>query len=506
MVLLVAGAIACRSGAQRALDVTRLASRAAFAAAVAAAIGLGVFGSATSPLFGAAGVGLSFRVDPLSVMMLVMIAFVGLLVLEYSRNYMAGSDRHARFMGNLALTTAAAMLMTTAGNLLQLLLGWIGMSLALHRLLLFYGDRSRARIAAHKKFLVARGGDACLAIAVAILWYTFDSSDIATILDAAAAGSMDRFGLASTRVAVALIALAAILKCAQFPTHGWITEVMETPTPVSALLHAGIVNAGGFLIFRFADLVVLAPGSMQLLVIVGGFSALFGSIVMTAQNSIKVSLAYSTIAQMGFMLLQCGFGAFSSAGLHLVAHSLYKAHSFLGSGNAVEDVKVARSVSRDEKPTNALILFSLLIALATYAGVGQLFHHDVTGSLAVQTLGASFIMGLFVFIARGATRHEILVRVVPIAGIAAGLYFSLQIGAAAFFASQVPAHPQPDLVDRMLAALVLLSFAAVTLHQVMRTPAKSRWLRAAYVHLQNGLYANAVFNRLTGAIRRDIAN
>jgi NAD(P)H-quinone oxidoreductase subunit 5 len=469
-------------------------------------LGLIAYGSNTSPLIGAGGVGISFRLDPLSVVMLALIAFVGLLVLEYSRKYMAGNDRQARFMGHLALTTAAAVLMATAGNLMQLLIGWVGMSLALHRLLLFYGDRSRARVAARKKFLVARIGDACLAVAVAILWHAFGTGDIAAILGSAAGAGTDVVQLAWSQAAVALIALAAILKSAQFPTHGWITEVMETPTPVSALLHAGIVNAGGFLVFRFADLVVLSPGSMQLLVVVGGFTALFGSLVMTSQSSIKVSLAYSTVAQMGFMLLQCGFGAFSSAGLHLVAHSLYKAHSFLASGNAVDDVKTARAVAQDEQPAGVLVIFSLLIALATYVGIGQLFDHDITASLAVQTLGASFIMGLFVFIARGASSREILVRVAPAAAVAASLYFSLQIAAATYFASQIPQAPAPDGLDRLLAALVLLSFAAVTLHQVLRTPATSRWYRAFYVHLNNGLYTNAVFNRLTGALRREPAN
>jgi NAD(P)H-quinone oxidoreductase subunit 5 len=103
------------------------------------------------------------------------------------------------------------------------------------------------------------------------------------------------------------------LKSAQLPLHGWITEVMETPTPVSALLHAGIINAGGFLALRFSPLLQLSAPSMDLLLIVGGFTALFASVVMLTQNAIKVALAWSTIAQMGFMLLQCGLGAWPAA-------------------------------------------------------------------------------------------------------------------------------------------------------------------------------------------------
>src|SRR5690606_2083247 len=104
----------------------------------------------------------------------------------------------------------------------------------------------------------------------------------------------------------------ALLKSAQFPFHGWLPEVMETPTPVSALLHAGIINAGGFLLIRFADVLVLSETAMIAVALIGLATALFGSFCMLVQSSVKVSLAYSTIAQMGFMLLQCGLGAFSA--------------------------------------------------------------------------------------------------------------------------------------------------------------------------------------------------
>lgn len=505
LVFAAAGLQARRGNRRQALAVTRAASLLGLAGAALCFVSLALNGPTTSPLAGVAGLGLSFRLDPLSVMVFGLIVFVGFLVLEYSRNYLAGNDRQPEFMGNLALTLAAALLMTTAGNLLQLLVGWVSMSLALHRLLVFFADRRGARIAANKKFLVARLGDACLAAAAVILWQLFGTADIGALLAIARDGLPPGAAPAWLNAAAALIALAAILKSAQFPTHGWIVEVMETPTPVSALLHAGIVNAGGFLVFRFADVIVLSPGSLQLLMIVGGFTALFGSLVMSAQTSIKVSLAYSTVAQMGFMLLQCGFGAFSSAGLHLVAHSLYKAHSFLASGTAVDQVRTARAVSNDDPPGLPLLFVSLVLALSIFVGTGTLFEHEIAGSLGVQTLGASFIMGLFIFLARGASSRSILLRVVPVAAIAAVLYFALQIGSATFFAEQLPPLPAADGVDKLLAALVLASFAAVTVLQIVPAPDHARWYRTAWVHLNNGLYANAVFNRLTGAIRREPA-
>ena len=117
---------------------------------------------------------------------------------------------------------------------------------------------------------------------------------------------------------------------------------METPTPVSALLHAGVINAGGFLLIRFADVMLLAPGVLAVLVMIGGFTALFGGLVMLTQPAVKTSLAWSTVAQMGFMILECGLALFPLALLHIVAHSLYKAHSFLASGGAVESVAAIR--------------------------------------------------------------------------------------------------------------------------------------------------------------------
>ena len=488
--------------AQTACRITRAAGAIALASAAASLAALGLLGAGTANLIAVEGVGFAFRLDALSVVVFSVIAFVGHLVLRYSDTYLDGNPRQATFMAELALTLAAAILMTTAGNLLQLVLGWVATSLALHRLLLFFPERPRARAAARKKFIVARAGDACLAGAAVLLWHAYGTADIATMLDAARSASLTPAGV---QVACCLIAVAAILKSAQFPTHGWLTEVMETPTPVSALLHAGIVNAGGFLVFRFADVFVLSPGAMQLLLIVGGFTALFGSVVMTAQTSIKVSLGYSTVGQMGFMLMQCGFGAFASAALHLVAHSLYKAHAFLNSGTAVDQARTNRDVAGDASPPLPMLVVALGMALATYLGVGALFGHPATSVLAVQTLGAIFVMGLFVFLARGAGARATLQRVVPGAAIAAALYFSLQIGAARLFASQVPAVPDPGLTGKLLAALVLASFAVVTVLQVAPAAASARWHRAAYVHLRNGLYANAVFNRLTGVIRNDAA-
>jgi NAD(P)H-quinone oxidoreductase subunit 5 len=156
-----------------------------------------------------------------------------------------------------------------------------------------------------------------------------------------AAASNPPLGLAGT-LGIGARRAAAALKTAAFPLHGWLTEVMEAPTPVSALLHAGIINSGGVLLITAAPLVQASTGAMAALVMIGGLTALFGAAVMLTQSAIKTALAWSTVSQMGFMLLQCGLGLWTLALLHIVAHSLYKAHAFLSSGGAVKDVASIR--------------------------------------------------------------------------------------------------------------------------------------------------------------------
>ncbi|HEU4569337.1 MAG TPA: proton-conducting transporter membrane subunit, partial [Gemmatimonadales bacterium] len=334
----------------------------AFTLGVAALSGMLAWriGPATSPLLGAGGVGLAVRLDALGAVMLALVAFIGAVVVRYSRRYLDGEARQARFVGGLALTLAAVMLLVVAGTLWQLAAAWIGTSLALHRLLLFYPERPGARRAARKKFVVARLGDAALLAALALLALAYGTTDLGTLLaraqDALASGVLP----AGTTVAALLLVASAALKSAQFPTYGWLVEVMETPTPVSALLHAGILNGGPFLVARLAPAVSGAPAAMAALVLLGGATAAIASLAMTTQPSVKVALAYSSAAHMGFSLLLCGLGAFPLAVLHVVAHSCYTAHAFLPSASAVEG---AGAGARATPPATApRILLGLLTA------------------------------------------------------------------------------------------------------------------------------------------------
>ena len=477
------------------------AAEAAGIAAMGVALGAVVLLITQGPSTATVLPGLSVRLDVISVVMLCLVAFIGWVVLRYAGSYVDGEARQGAFMAWMCATLAAVLLLVTAGHLVQLVLAWVATSLSLHQLLLFYPDRVQARRAAHKKFVTSGLSNVVLIVAAAVLWRGFGTGDIATILDGARAGAGGHFAV----WAAALIALAAVLKSAQFPTHGWLTEVMETPTPVSALLHAGVINAGGFLMIRFADVMLTSPGVLAVLVMLGGFTAIFGGMVMLTQPAVKTSLAWSTVAQMGFMVLQCGLALFPLALLHIVAHSLYKAHAFLGSGGAVDAVALVRRPGPIAVPSGARVMQAFLAAIAIYAlmtvGFGVATGFDRKSPQAIA-LGAILIFGVAYLIAQGlaGAAPRALTRATVIYALAASLgYFALQAGAEALTAGTLPATPAPGPLEWALIVLAVASFGLVAVAQAL-FPLWAHHPAAAglRVHLTNGLYANAVFDRVLG--------
>ena len=463
--------------------------------AVISAVLLVLHGSADSRLIGLGGIGLSIRLDAVSVVMFLLVSFIGWVVVKYAATYLDGEARQGAFTGWLCMTLASVLLLVLSGNLVQLVLAWVATSLFLHRLLLFYPERIGARRAAAKKFVSARLGDVALICAAVLLSFAYGTTDIAAILNAAHAGNGG--GLAIT--GAGFLAAAALLKSAQFPMHGWLTEVMETPTPVSALLHAGVINAGGFLLIRFADVMLLAPGVLAVLVMIGGFTALFGGLVMLTQPAVKTSLAWSTVAQMGFMILECGLGLFPLALLHIVAHSLYKAHSFLASGGAVDLIAANRRPGPVATPKASAVGRAFLLALVVYAVVGFAFGLQYK-SPQIITLGAILIFGVAYMLAQGladAAPRALTQRTIVYAVATSVSYFGLQVFAVWLTSGVLPAAPTPGPLQWALMVLAVISFGLVAVVQAM-FPLWAYHPAAAglRVHLSNGFYANAVFDRL----------
>jgi len=471
-------------------------------AAALAAFGIGLVGLAqflaVGPMHLKAADALSVRLDAVAITMTLLVGFVGWIVVRYSRRYLDGEAREGRFHGLTLAAIAAVLVLVQAGSLPVLVAGFVATGIVLRQLLLFYPDRAEARRAAAKFSRVWAAGDVALIAATGLLWAGYGTADIAALNEAAAAGLP-----ATAQAGVALLVLAAALKTASFPVHGWLTEVMEAPTPVSALLHAGIINSGGVLLITLAGLVQASTGAMALLVAIGGLTALFGALVMLTQSAVKTALAWSTVAQMGFMLLQCGLGLWALALLHIVAHSLYKAHGFLASGGAVRAVNAIRKPGPVAVPGPGAVVRAFAVALVLFAAVAVVFSL-VAGAKSPQALalGAMLIFGVSYLIAQGladAAPAE-LTRRTAMASLAAALaYFGFQMVAQAIWGPALPAPPVPGPLEWALIALAVLSFGVVAIAQAL-FPLWAHHPSTAglRVHLANGLYLNALFDRLTG--------
>jgi len=263
---------------------------------------------------------------------LLLVHFIGFIVLNYAhRNFELDADNQ-RFLQWFLITLFSVMVTVVSNHLLLLWLGWISISVSLHQLLMFYPQRYRAVLAAHKKFIFARTAEVLLGVAFLLIYAEHGNAYIDQIFAQYPLQSLS----VNLHIAAFLIANVVLIKCAQLPLHGWLIQVVESPTPVSALLHAGIINLGGLLLLLFAPLFSQSLPAQALVVIVASASAVMAALVMMTITSVKVRLAWSTIAQMGLMLVECALGLYTLALLHLLAHSLYKAYAFLSAGEAVK--------------------------------------------------------------------------------------------------------------------------------------------------------------------------
>jgi NADH:ubiquinone oxidoreductase subunit 5 (subunit L)/multisubunit Na+/H+ antiporter MnhA subunit len=321
----LASATASRGDAER---------RAAFgtgAVGVAFALSLAAFGLV---LAGQSTDGFLLGIDRLRGLMLILVTGIATIVHAFATRYMNSDPGYARFFAWLGAVTAAVIGVVLASNLAVLAVAWCGVSVALYQLQIHYRDRPVALAAARPMRAAFAIGDLAMVGACAGLVWTNHTGSIAATLAGANAMSTPLL-----YVVVGLFAIAAFSKSSQIPLHRWLPDTMEAPTPVSALMHAGIVNAGGFLLVRFSPLVVDARGLAVVIFLAGAATAFWGSSCMLVRPDVKRGLAYSTVGQMGYMIMQCGLGAFPAAILHLFAHGIFKATLFLGSGYAVHDFK-----------------------------------------------------------------------------------------------------------------------------------------------------------------------
>lgn len=479
--------------------------------------------------------GAELLLDPLAALMAVMVTGIGLVVHVYSVRYMADEAGYVRFFALLDLMAAAILLMVIAGNLLILLIAWHLVGVFLYFLLAHDQGRPAAQRYAISSFLTYRLGDLPLVLAALLLYQAYGTLSLPELFAYIAAAPEEKAvaGLPLTAVVGFLVALSAFARSAQFPLHAWLPYTMEGPTPVSALMHAGIVNAGGFLLNRFAPVFVHTGAVLHLVFAVGLVTAIIGSVLMLMQNDVKKALGYSTMGQMGFMFVECGVGAFPLAIYHLIAHGVFKGTLFLGAGSVIGNARRHDGMPPDplytfvveRRPTVSrlpwllaaaitmtvpLMLLALSHWLVDEAFVGRqgalilLFFGWVTGAqllFATYRLGADspwrsmtlIIFSLLIVVAGYTLIGHAFDRF---------LYPDRALSQALFVAASIPVGTFEVLVGLVTLAVVVgwLSAYHATASGRQRGRASSAPWLAFYALLSRELYVADVYGWLSGAL------
>jgi len=286
---------------------------------------------------------IGFYVDRLSAVMMTLITGVSTIIYCYSTNYMY-QDRHARrYLALICLTDFVLICMVSSGNLMMLFLFWQILSYLLY--LLAHNHVHTATLAgAFKTFTLLRVADTAFLAGIALAYQLYGTLEFQELFARAAAAPitlsiLPGMEISATTAVTCLLFIGAMGKSAQFPLHLWLPGSLFAPTPVHALLHAGIINAGGFLINRLAPLFGMSSTTLHIAFVIGTLTAVLGATMMLAQNDIKKTLGFSTIGQMGYMIMECGLGAFGLAVFHLIAHGIFKATVFLNCGNVIHKAR-----------------------------------------------------------------------------------------------------------------------------------------------------------------------
>ncbi len=272
-------------------------------------------------------------IDGLAAVMLVVVCFVSLMIQLYSGEFMRDDPRFAWYYAVLNLFTASMLGLVLAPNFIELYVFWELVGLCSYLLIGHWVEKPEAAKAAQKAFIVTRIGDAALFVGIIMFWQATGTTSYEGISEAAQAGFI---GGSFFATAVVLVFVGAVGKSAQFPLHVWLPDAMEGPTPVSALIHAAtMVAAGVYLVARTYDIFVQSPAAMLVVAYIGGFTALMAATMALTKKDIKRVIAYSTVSQLGYMMLALGIGAFSAGIFHLYNHAFFKALLFLGAGSII---------------------------------------------------------------------------------------------------------------------------------------------------------------------------
>ncbi|MHB1606548.1 MAG: NADH-quinone oxidoreductase subunit 5 family protein [Leptospirales bacterium] len=292
------------------------------------------------PFSSVPGPGMGLLWDPLAAIMSFLILSVSLTIQTFSYRYMSGEPRAGAFLGGFSLATGFLLILVTARNLVLLYAAWELVLVALCLLLIHHRDRRESSRPATRTWVMNQVGGGIFLSGILVLGHSFGTFDLDGLFmslhqSSAPIISWAGYDVSPVGLAGFLIGLGILVRSAQFPFHLWLPLTLDAPTPVSGFMHAGIVNAGGFILNRLSPVFLHSPNVLHGLFLVGAFTAVMGSAVMLVQANVKQTLVFSTMGQMGYMIAECGLGVFPAAIFHMIAHGIFKATLFLGSGGVI---------------------------------------------------------------------------------------------------------------------------------------------------------------------------
>ena len=375
---------------------------------------------------GSFSVNLGFLINNEAAIMLLVVALISFLVHFYSIGYMKGDPRYSRYFAYLGIFTFSMNGIVLADNLIMMYIFWELVGLSSYLLIGFWFEKNSAADACKKAFLTNRVGDIGMFIGIMILFFTIGTFQIDGLIEGVRNGAFSG-NMSLLTIAGILVFMGAVGKSAQFPLHIWLPDAMEGPTPVSALIHAAtMVAAGVYMVVRIFP--ILTPGALEFIAVVGGITAIMAAIIAITQNDIKRVLAYSTVSQLGYMIMALGVGAYQAGFFHLTTHAMFKACLFLCSGSVIHAMHHAlhelndhetdpQDMSnmgglRDKMP---ITFWAMLIATLAISGVpffsgflskdailaGTLsyyhLHHGWTLFLPIAGFGAAVITAFYMF-------------------------------------------------------------------------------------------------------------
>jgi NADH-quinone oxidoreductase subunit L len=327
---------------------------------------------------------MGFLLDPLSAVMILVVTGVGFLIHVYSIGYMAHDGGYYRFFGFLNLFVFFMLMLVLANNYVLLFVGWEGVGLCSYLLIGFYFHKKSAGDAGNKAFLVNRVGDAAFILGMLLMFAVLGSVRFTDVNSLLAGGKFaaETAGFGALSVMALLLFAGATGKSAQFPLHVWLPDAMEGPTPVSALIHAAtMVTAGVYMVARSSALYALTPLASEIVLGIGGVTAILAASIALVQNDIKRVLAYSTVSQLGFMVMALGAGAYWTAIFHLYTHAFFKALLFLGSGSVIHAMSGEQDMRKmgglkDKLPVTFKTMLVGSLAISGIPGLAGFFSKD----------------------------------------------------------------------------------------------------------------------------------